>query len=119
MCKHGTLTYVNVIYPGQSKSSIPVDSCIAEEIQSLNDQGIVTLGCCCGHGRAGEPVEWENGFGKWQGEVAPPHVLINEASVESATQLGYRPFKYYYADGEHTGVYQMYLKTGDLELEEV
>jgi hypothetical protein len=27
-------------------------------------------------------------------------------------ELGYCPFPYYYADGEHCGVWQMFLKTG-------
>lgn len=116
MCIHGTLTYVNVINPKQSKPQIPVDSCIAEEIQYLNNKGVVTLGCCCGHGLAGQIAEWENNFGKWLGRHEAPHALINEASIELTESLGYRPFKYYYADGSHTGVYQMYLKTGDMKI---
>ncbi|MGD7046962.1 hypothetical protein ACQCU9_01930 [Rossellomorea marisflavi] len=29
---------------------VPVDECIADEIQRLNDSGVITYGCCCGHG---------------------------------------------------------------------
>lgn len=29
---------------------IPVDACIADEIQTLWNNGIRTCGCCCGHG---------------------------------------------------------------------
>lgn len=28
-----------------------VDACIAPLVQMLNDYGIETLGCCCGHGK--------------------------------------------------------------------
>lgn len=28
-----------------------VDSCIADIVQVLNDAGIYTRGCCCGHGK--------------------------------------------------------------------
>ena len=33
------------------KDTVCVDKCLAEEIKSLWDNNIVTLGCCCGHGR--------------------------------------------------------------------
>lgn len=36
------------------KHDITVDSCIAEEIEKLNnDNNIFTLGSCCGHGHSG------------------------------------------------------------------
>ena len=28
-----------------------VDKCLLDEIKSLIDFGVVTLGCCCGHGK--------------------------------------------------------------------
>ena len=37
--------------PGEYKESIRVDKCIAKEIEHLWSLGVVTLGCCCGHGR--------------------------------------------------------------------
>ena len=111
MCLHGTYKWVSVI---NCNSRVKVDACIADEIQMLNDLGIITLGSCCGHGEAGMPVEWENDFGRWKGYVQPPHVLIDEKSKNLAELLGYRPFPYYYADGEYSGVMQMYLKTGCL-----
>ncbi|MCM3129001.1 hypothetical protein ACFQ3J_08850 [Paenibacillus provencensis] len=94
------------------RTVVPVDACIAEEIQELNDKGVITLSCCCGHGRAGETTEWENGFGQWKGYIDPPHALISQESVEVSQKLGYRPFPYSYADGEQFGVLKMYLKTG-------
>lgn len=112
MCLHGTYKKVNIINPRQGKEQVIVDACIAKEVQLLNDQGIITLGCCCGHGLAGQITKWENAFGKWKGHHELPHVLIDEKSVEDAKKLGYRPFPYYYANGEQNSVWQMYLKTG-------
>jgi hypothetical protein len=118
MCLQGVYKWVNVINEQQNQR-VKVDACIADEIQDLNDQGIITLGCCCGHGRAGEVIEWENAFGRWKGYADPPSVLIQEESVEEARRLGYRPYPYYYADGNHNGVWRMQLKTGCLTMEEV
>lgn len=112
MCLYGTYENVRVINPNQNKRIVVVDACIAGEIQELNDKGIITLSCCCGHGKAGQIVEHINGFGKWKTNELPPHTLIDEKSVGQVKSLGYRPFPYYYADGEHLGVWQMYLKTG-------
>ncbi|WP_137743336.1 hypothetical protein [Robertmurraya siralis] len=112
MCKHGTYKEVSVINPNQNKKVVVVDACIAEEIQLLNNLDIITLGCCCGHGKAGEITEYVNAFGKWKEHHSPPHALIDSTSVETAKIYGYRPFPYYYADGEHNGVWQMFLKTG-------
>lgn len=117
MCYYGTYVSVSVINRQPNKYP-KVDACIAEEIQKLNDAGIITFGSCCGHGRAGEIIEWENDFGKWKGYINPPHVLIHENSKDLAVSLGYRPFPYYYADGRYSGVMQMYLKTGCLTRQE-
>lgn len=113
MCLHGVYKWVNVINE-QQKQRVPVDACIADEIQDLNDRGIVTLGCCCGHGRAGEVIEWGNAYGNWKGYVSPPHALIKKESVELARSLGYRPYPYHYVDGKHRDVWQIHLKTGCL-----
>lgn len=112
MCKHGTYDYVDVINPNQNKKTVVVDSCISAEIHELNRLGVITLGSCCGHGKAGQIIEWENGFGKWKGHGEPPHALISEESVSLVRELGYTPYPYYYADGEINGVWQMLLKTG-------
>ena len=55
MCKWGTDTIIGVIR--RNNEFIPdgwhmkgVDSCIAEQVQYLNMMGVVTVGCCCGHG---------------------------------------------------------------------
>lgn len=118
MCRHETYTDVGIINK-QNKCVVKVDSCIAEEIQDLNNKGVITLGCCCGHGQAGMLTEWENGFGKWKEHVSPPHTLIAEESVSLVKSLGYIPFPYVYADGEQYGVWMMYLKTGCITVEDV
>lgn len=112
MCLYDVLKYVDIINPNQNKSRVVVDACIAEEIQQLNNIGIVTLGCCCGHGEAGKITIHENGLGKWKEHSSPPHCLINSKSVDLAKDQGYRPFPYYYSDGEHFDTWQIYLKTG-------
>lgn len=119
MCKHGTHKEVTVINTNQNRQNVVIDACIAGEIEELNQLGVITLGCCCGHGLAGQIIEWENGFGKWKSHESPPHTLIDEKSVAQAKYLGYSPYPYYYADGENNGVWQMQLKTGCLTLSEV
>ncbi|MEK5089065.1 hypothetical protein MKY98_19370 [Paenibacillus sp. FSL M8-0228] len=114
MCKNSTIT-VKLCNPRESgRTVVPVDACIAEEIQALNDKGVITLSCCCGHGEAGQITEWENGFGKWRSHKQPPAALIDQQSVGLAKVLGYRPYPYYYADGEQNGVWQIHMKTGCL-----
>lgn len=52
---------------------IKVDRCIAEEIKWLNDQGVRTEGCCCGHGRT------------------KANAMITPSSYKRAKELGYKP----------------------------
>jgi hypothetical protein len=118
MCLYGTYKFVNVINE-QNNKRVKVDACIADEVQELNNLGVITLGCCCGHGRAGQIVEWENNAGKWKSYAEPSHALIRKDSIEIVERIGYRPFPYLYADGENHNVWQMFLKTGCLTMEEV
>lgn len=37
--------------PNKEKDEVVVDSCLADEIEQLWANGIVTTGCCCGHGK--------------------------------------------------------------------
>lgn len=112
MCNHGTETTVTVVNPDKSNKTVKVDSCISNEIQLLNNQGVVTLGCCCGHGKAGQIVEYENKFGKWKEYHEPPIALIKEESVQKSKELGYKPYPHYQADGQQNGVWGTPLKTG-------
>lgn len=42
---------VQIGFPGREGSkAIDVDACIAGIVQSLNDGGVPTIACCCGHG---------------------------------------------------------------------
>lgn len=95
MCKHGTHTYIKLNKPRESgRIRVPIDSCIASEVQYLNNMGVVTLGSCCGHGV----------------DDHPPHVLIENDSVNLIEQLGYFPTPYIYANGDFNGTHQVSLK---------
>lgn len=48
-----------------------VDKCLLEEIKSLVDSGVVTLGCCCGHGRV-------HGY-----------IQVDHRSISKMNELGY------------------------------
>jgi hypothetical protein len=59
MCKHGKEVVLKVPVPAVLSSTgelrwddKAVDSCIALIVQALNDAGIYTSGCCCGHGKS-------------------------------------------------------------------
>ena len=53
MCKWGTDKEVTLIKPKlfSGRKRIKVDACIAPLVQMLNDYGIETIACCCGHGK--------------------------------------------------------------------
>lgn len=72
MCKWGTDKEVilmrSKIISGRKK--IKVDACIAPLIQMLNDYGIETIACCCGHGK-----------------TAKSHIRISSQNIV-LTQLG-------------------------------
>jgi hypothetical protein len=73
MCTWGTDAFVTLNRPREvsGRTVIAVDACIAPAVQRLNDEGLWTLGCCCGHGQY------------------PAHVLIRPESVEDAQRPGY------------------------------
>lgn len=71
---------------------IPVDSCIAEEIQMLNDIGVITYGCCCGHG----------GF--------KPQCLVDITSKDLLESKGYE-VKTFTERHSKQGIYEIMLKT--------
>lgn len=48
MCQQGSVrTLTNNIFTNDQST---VDECIFEFIEGLNDRGIATVACCCGHG---------------------------------------------------------------------
>lgn len=94
MCKHDTLTKIRVNHARRSGShEVNVDSCIAEELQELNDKGVLTLNSCCGHSKTGK------------GDC-----LIDIRSTDLCSKLGYEVVEY---TPEHTkeGIVRMDLKT--------
>jgi hypothetical protein len=57
MCEWGTWTVLTLTIPadlshtGEAREKpCDVDSCIAPIVKALNDGGIPTVACCCGHG---------------------------------------------------------------------
>ena len=68
---------------------IPVDKCIGPEIQRLIDAGVVTKGCCCGHGKG------------------PAVALALAESASLLRGLGYEPRLY-----KFNGLVEFELKTG-------
>ena len=70
MCEWGT--NVNLIVPIPAHLSYTgkfrwdekaVDSCIADIVQALNDAGIYTANCCCGHGECDGVITLHDGRG--------------------------------------------------------
>ena len=72
MCKWGTDKEVTLIKPKpfSRQKKIKVDACIAPLVQILNDYGIETIACCCGHGK-----------------TAKSYIRISSQNI-SLTQLG-------------------------------
>lgn len=70
MCKHGTEVVMEVTIPASDshtgeayRKSVGVDSCLATMVKALNDGGIATRACCCGHGhRVPSIALWD---GRW------------------------------------------------------
>lgn len=56
MCKWGTDKEVKLCEPKMisKRTKIKVDSCIAPLVQMLNNYGIKTESCCCGHGKTNQ-----------------------------------------------------------------
>jgi hypothetical protein len=59
MCKWGTDELLLVPIPAELShngefhwAEKGIDACIAPIVQALNDAGIYTANCCCGHGKA-------------------------------------------------------------------
>lgn len=63
MCQWGTDTMVRlcVPMPVSGRTEIGVDACIAPLVQALNDAGIETIACCCGHGKTYGRIDLADG----------------------------------------------------------
>lgn len=58
MCNYGETIELKVLIPANLSctgverwSTKPIDSCISDIVQALNNAGIYTASCCCGHGQ--------------------------------------------------------------------
>lgn len=58
----------------QSRKQVAIDECLADEIQVLWYQGIITLSCCCGHNL----------------RSLDPYIAVTTQSVDTMLKLGYR-----------------------------
>lgn len=106
MCKWGNNLLIPVsslVYPKHRYANpkwidyhggIPVDACIKPEIEKLIQQGVITLGCCCGHGKSL--------YGT---------CLIHKDSVKLVKQLGYQPYKFRPDEKGFEDLYEIKLKT--------
>lgn len=64
------------------KHNISVDSCIADEIEKLNNENnIFTLGSCCGHGQAG-------------------YIIVCGSDIKEMLKLGYEMTTLKYLDND-------------------
>ena len=50
MCEWNKKDKANALTP-EGMKEIEVDSCIKAIVEGLGKAGVVTVGCCCGHGR--------------------------------------------------------------------
>lgn len=76
MCPWGTDQAIHVIHRNHPDiqdgwHTVYVDACIADYVQTMNDQGIITVGCCCSHGHQ------------------EPTVLVDVESVALLEDFGY------------------------------
>lgn len=79
-CKKTILTTPKNFIPYNScegfKEQVTVDACLAEEIKDLWNKGVVTCGCCCGHGRS---LGW---------------IGVDDSSIPIMESLGYEHYIY-------------------------
>ena len=62
MCVWGTTKNVTLCVPRPSgRTEIPVDACIADLVQAINDAGIETVTSCCGHGKGSGEIILRDG----------------------------------------------------------
>ncbi|MCU7934160.1 MAG: hypothetical protein KZQ99_04675 [Candidatus Thiodiazotropha sp. (ex Dulcina madagascariensis)] len=63
MCDWGIqATQVKLAKPkADGRTHAPVDPCIADIVQALNDAGLHTMASCCGHGKVNGRISLEDG----------------------------------------------------------
>lgn len=77
MCKWGTDASVTLSRPMpiSGRTAIPVDACLAPLIQVLNDYGVHTIGCCCGHDQIGGSVRYEQDGQEYEIQLNAPELF--------------------------------------------
>ena len=70
MCKQGETKEIITL----DGKSISVDACLQPFIQSLNNQGYKTVGCCCGHGKYPSTIihKTKHGVFEWYSNLQIP-----------------------------------------------
>ena len=68
MCEWGNWELVKVLVPADLSCTgkahwklAKIDKCIASIVQALNEAGIYTRGCCCGHNKKDGYIELQDG----------------------------------------------------------
>lgn len=62
MCKRGDVIDMELPFVGEFRfGTAAVDKCMVSLIKALNDGGIFTRGCCCGHGDTTGYVHLDDG----------------------------------------------------------
>ena len=62
MCKPGNTVEMELPVVGEIRQgTAAIDKCIAPVIRALNDGGVITRGCCCGHGKVMGYIHLANG----------------------------------------------------------
>lgn len=69
-CEIGTYECCIYAFTDDDKD-VYVDKCLLEEIKGLVDFGVVTFGCCCGHGKI------------------PGYIQVDHKSIPKMKELGY------------------------------
>ena len=60
MCKHGDTAPVRLNERSfRGGKTVRVDECVASVIQEMQDAGLRTSSCCCGHGAGASLIVWE------------------------------------------------------------
>lgn len=60
-CEIGTYKCCAYAFTDGDKD-VYVDKCLLEEVKSLVDLGVITLGCCCGHGKVPGYIQVESDY---------------------------------------------------------
>ena len=68
-----------ICYKSIEELGINVDKCLVTEIKSLNEQGIKTVGCCCGHGKSQGYIQVQQGYGKKMEALGYEKLPIDES----------------------------------------